>query len=145
MAPFWKDLIGGQQERLLQRGHPILGLLEFDPEEEAWVVTTAVGPDQVRVLIGGDREPDPQLVDSAARLVSDSESFVKNISRFLEQQAEARPESSREIRGLRVAAVCFYWPDRRNTAMVFFAGPHESKVWHCDYLDGNPSSLAFDS
>jgi len=145
MAPFRKDPVNGQDDRLLQRAHPTLGLLEFDPEEEAWVVAATLGRCHVRFLVGGELEPDPRLVDRAALVLADHESFQKDVCRFLELEADARSQFSREIRHLEVADVCFFWPDRPNDAMLFFTGSDDARVWHCDYLDGHPSSLTFDS
>jgi hypothetical protein len=145
MTSLWKKLLHKQEERLVQRGHPSLGLLEFDPEEEAWVARATLGGRRIRILVVGELEPDPRLVDRAAHVFADYESFQKDITRFLELEAADRPQFSDEIRHLEVADVCFYWPDRPKDAMLFFAGSDDSRVWHCDHLDGCPSLLTFDS
>jgi hypothetical protein len=125
--------------------HPCLGSVRFDEGEDSWVAQLAVEGHSVRFVIGGDREPDTQLLAKAESIVGSLDRFLADVGHFLEREAASRPRDSREIAQLRVADICLFWPDRPNDGMIFFSGPDAARVWRCDYLDGTLSSLGFDS
>ena len=131
------------KERLIQKAHPLLGLLEFDPDSEGWVTRMPGQP--IRFVIGGDTAPDPLLMESAARVLQRHNAFLHDMALFLERCTSEQPLHADEIRRLVASDVCFLWPQRPESAMVFFSGPNVSHVWHCDYDAGGLAYLVFDS
>lgn len=140
---FWKDVFGPPKERLIQKGHPQLGLLEFDPDNEGWVTTIPGQP--IRFVIGGDTEPNARLMESAAKVLERRDAFQHDTALFLERCTSQQPLHADEIRRLVASEVCFFWPHRPESAMVFFSGPNVSHAWHCDYDAGRLAYLTFDS
>lgn len=134
-----------EEERVLRQEHVQLGVLEFDPDEGVWVATLTRDNRPIRVRVGGEREPDRQLVDRAVHLFEDFEAFKSQIVEFLRLEGAARPHLADALRVLTIGEVCLFWPDRPGDAMVFFAAPDSCRIWHCDYLGGQPSGLSFDS
>ena len=124
---------------------PVLGELNYSESSWECRLNAAVGPIVLR--IGGRYEPDPQLIatarDTAHRIeqiYSDAKAYLKTES----EQPHWTPFAD-EINSLRIQDISYWWPKKPKSGMIFFEGPDECRLWHCDIDDGRLFGLVFDS
>jgi hypothetical protein len=144
----WSKLLGqeskpARSDRRVE--DPRLGRIEFDDGEGSWSAIPMIDGRAIRFLIGGDDLPDQGLVQHAVAILDDIEAFRRRIRGFLQVEAAAKPRFANEIKQLEISHVCLWWPNRRDDGMIYFTGPDRFRVWRCDYIDGTPTSLGFDS
>lgn len=140
-----RQLFGGKRvEKVPELADPVLGTLRLSDDRDCWHATVIVGDRPLGVIIGGEAEPDPALVAHAQAIIQSFPEFERSVSDFLGEEARANPKSAAEIGQLTIEEVMFSWPRRPNDGMIFFKGPDEFRLWHCDYLEGKLSGLAFD-
>ena len=122
-----------------------LGALDWDDDEEAWVVPAHRSNAAFRVLIAGRDCPDERLMPHARELSADPRPLLDQVPAFLDAAARDAPIAADEIRGLRVESVLLLWPDVPDDGMVYFEGPNtEERLWRCDYADRRLRWLGFD-
>ena len=123
----------------------VLGALDWDDEEEAWVVPAHQSKAAFRVLVAGRDRPDEGLMPHARELSEDSRPLLDQVPAFLDAAARDYPIAAHEIRGLRVESVVLPWPDAPDDGIVYFEGPNtEERLWRCDYADRRLRWLGFD-
>ncbi len=124
---------------------PILGTLTWDDNEEAWVADLGHPLASFRILIAGADRPNEQLIFQAQSFVPVPEALLVQIEPLLKHAAHEIPEGAHEILGLRIEAIVLLWPERPDTAMIYFDGPDtDERLWRCDYVSGQVRDLAFD-
>ena len=135
------------------RGHvrqdPLLGTLTRDVKGRFWEASLMTRTGSVDVFIEGTDEPTPVLLARAREIVASFDALEARVSEYLAREAttEAKedPELAAQIRALRVSAIRVESIDRPNDAVIEFKGPDEDLYWYCDYIDGEPSGLDYDS
>jgi hypothetical protein len=139
-------IFGPKRQPVAVVEHPTLGRLDYDRESEVWRQAVQSGALSFRLSVGGEGEPDPQLLQAALRVKADLPSIISALSGFLAEQAQAAEmvQLADEIRALIVEEVGVWWPKEPDSVMIWFKGPSEDRVWHCDYRSGRLSGLAFD-
>ena len=125
--------------------HPQLGTFRFDEDTYYWKVEAEREGETVTFAIDGEQKPDEGLIQRALVIWADLPRFKENLRAFLRAQAETREFEywQEDIHQLQISSVDFSLRNPRGF-MVFFNGPDEYQTWHCDYVDGKPSSLGFD-
>ena len=124
---------------------PVLGELVINESSWQCSVDTRNGP--IMLSVGGRYEPDERPLRTARETVQQIDSFIDRVADYLkrESQQEIWQPFSDEINSLAISDVNYWWPRKPNAGMIFFRGPDECKLWHCD-IDGQRfSGLAFDS
>lgn len=116
--------------------------------EDSWwerQVDSSSGPVVLRV--GGRYEPDAALLATARTTFGRIDTFLAEVHEFLQAEAErpAQRKFAEEIRSLRVHDIAYWWPKTPQAGMIFFEGPDELKLWHCDIDSNRLSGLVFDS
>jgi len=123
----------------------VLGALDWDHDEEVWVVPARRSNAPFRVLVAGRDRPDESLLPHARALSADPQPLLDQVPAFLDAAAREAPSAAPEIRGLRVESVLLLWPDAPADGMVCFEGPNtEERLWRCDYADRRLQWLGFD-
>ncbi len=123
----------------------VLGALDWDDDEEAWVVPAHRSNAAFRVLVAGRDRPDERLMPHARELSADPRPLLDQVPDFLDAAARDAQIAADEIRGLRVESVFLPWPDAPDDGMVYFEGPNtEERLWRCDYADRRLRWLGFD-
>ena len=130
------------RRRVLVVTDPTLGVLRYDPEVAAWRSPKA----PIQFLIGGTLEPDLRLRAHASEVQRTADAFLLGIRDYLEREASKNEQWVSDIRGLKLEEVCFFWPERPDDGMLYFAAaPPDTRVWRCDYVNRTPRALGFDS
>ncbi len=125
--------------------HSALGVLVYSEEEEAWLSDPAHKALGFRFHIAGDEKPDERLFQHAESVAGNPESFRKMVEVFLESEASRMKPRAAVIRELKIDMLCLFWPERPNDGMVYFSGGDGYAVWRCDYKNGKPIGLGYDS
>jgi hypothetical protein len=124
---------------------PVLGSMEWDGEQEAWVVQLPESPGKFRILLAGEERPDTRLVLHARDIFTAPEKLLGEVETIIKSLAREVPEAAREILGLKIESVALMWPDRPDDGMIYFDGPDtDERVWRCDYVGRRPQVLGFD-
>jgi hypothetical protein len=127
---------------------PVLGPLSWSKDDEPWLSSPDHNAVGLVVHIAGTPQPDGALVRHAADITKNKEEFVRRVQRFLAEEASSVRHLSafkEEVAGLKIESVCFFWPERPEDGMIFFAGGRDDRVWRCDYIGRKPKGLGFDS
>jgi hypothetical protein len=141
---FFKRLFAPQPEPRTEVHHPGLGLLRYDGETKAWGKGVVTADHDVRLSVTGEETPHPELLERLIQVQSELPGLLLRIQSFLEGAAAEMPALANEIHSLRVEEIGFWWLRQPDSAMVFFKGLSEDRVWHCVYRAGELSGLAFD-
>lgn len=127
---------------------PILGVLVWSADDEAWLSTAKEGDGEFRFQIAGTPEPDRALLAHAADIARRRAAFTAEVLAFVRSEIE-RVRGLRsyreELLGLRIERVCLFWPKRPADAMITFEGGWDYRLWRCDYLARQPRGLCYDS
>jgi hypothetical protein len=132
------------------RGHvrkdPQLGTLIRNVKAEAWEGDFRVRDRTVKILIDGQQEPNPALIDRARELVADFDTFERRLNDYLAETAKEwaseAPDLGADISALRISSITLR---SRKRVLVDFDGPDVDVYWSCEYADGKFSGLDFDS
>jgi hypothetical protein len=124
---------------------PHLGLLRLNEDCDSWEAKIELADRKITFRIGGETEPDLGLISRARQIVESQNEFTQMVENYLERRATELPGAADEIRQLKIEDICLLSPKWPNSAMIFFKGPSEYRLWHCDYVDGRIFGLAFDS
>lgn len=126
-----------------------LGRLTRDATAGCWTAMLPRGDRTLNFVIGGDDEPDPQLLAHARDLLARFDALERLVEGYLAGEAEKEgsehPEMAAEIRALRIESVTFRFPARPGHVVIDFEGPEEMRYWYCDYANGALSGLTFDT
>ena len=124
---------------------PVLGLLEWDGEEEAWAINLSQPLAGFRILLAGEESPDSRLVAHAREIAAAPEKLLAEVESLIRKTANEIPEAAGEILGLKIESVALWWPDRPDDGMIYFDGPGEhERIWRCDYVGRRAQDLCFD-
>lgn len=118
--------------------HPVLGPIEYDPVNEAWVARPPVGSGSVELYIEGDDAPDAWLLDKAQEAVVNWEEFERNAVHCI--QSGTPP-----LAGARVSEVHYTGRDADYFAMVYFLPEVRNLTFRCNLGVKGFSSPGFDS
>lgn len=125
----------------------VLGEMRWE-DEGWWKATVATGDFSLSFMIGGSGRPAASLVAHARELVGAPEAFATKVRSFLERevasQEHLRPFVD-EISTLRIEAVSLSDPAKPHDGMIWFGDVSSGRLWRCDYRDGEPTGLGFDS
>jgi hypothetical protein len=124
----------------------VLGTLQWNAEDDAWVATVRLAPHPFRILIGGDDRPDERLLAHARDIFIAPEKLVGQVNELLRKGAEDLPDWTDEIRGLHLDDVVLLWPDEPDGGIVYLDGPDRGeRRWQCDLKDRKPTApLSYD-
>jgi hypothetical protein len=123
----------------------VLGAIDWDDDEEGWMVPAQRSKAPFRVFVAGRDRPDERLMPHARELAADPGPLLDQVPAFLDAAAREDPMAAPEILGLRVESVLLLWPDAPDDGMVEFDGPNtEERFWRCDYADRRLRWLGFD-
>ena len=121
------------------------GAIDWDDDEQGWVVPARRSTAAFRILVAGRERPDERLMAHARELAANPLPLLEQVPAFLAASAREAPIAAHEIRGLRVESVGLLWPDAPDDGMVEFEGPNtEERLWRCDYADRRLRWLGFD-
>lgn len=124
---------------------PVLGELVLYDSSWECRVETRTGP--FTLSVGGRYEPDERLLETARETVLSVDNFVDRVAEYL--ASESRQENwqpfADEMKQLTVSEVSYSWPRNPDAGMIFFQGPDDCKLWHCDVEGARFSGLVFDS
>ncbi len=136
---------GPKRQPVREVTNPLLGALSYDDVSGSWGIDIPLDGYDMRLSVGGEYEPDPALLDQAVAFREQLSEFITQLHRFLNDAAGANPEMASEIRSLKPNEFALWWPKQPRSAMIFFNGPSEERLWHCDYRDGLlEGTLVFD-
>jgi hypothetical protein len=122
-----------------------LGAIDWDDDEQGWVVPARRSTAAFRILVAGRQRPDERLMAHARELAANPLPLLEQVPAFLAASAREAPIAAHEIRGLRVESVGLLWPDAPDDGMVEFEGPNtEERLWRCEYADRRLRWLGFD-
>ena len=136
------------RDRVGQFHDPVLGELLLDETDWGTTIESPTGP--ITIWVGGRYEPDERVLETARETVENRDEFLAGVRAFLHAESEKfntpklRPLMD-EVRALKVHDVNYWWPKHPRSGMIFFDGPDECRLWHCDIQDGELSSLVFDT
>jgi hypothetical protein len=125
---------------------PILGELVIN--ESSWWECMVLSKDGTIVLnVGGRYEPDEKLIETARETFMNIDMFIDKVTAYLKIESEQKlwGMHAQEINTLKIRDINYWWPRKPNAGMVFFNGPDEYKLWHCDIDGPRLYGLAFDS
>ena len=124
---------------------PVLGRLTF--EENSWQGSFPTEYGELRLSVGGYYEPDKNLIQSARKVYENLDSFLMKTHEYLKYEAEKSTsyEFREEVIQQKISDICFTCPDSPGTAMVFFDGPDNYHVWHCEYVNSEFRNLTYDT
>jgi hypothetical protein len=123
----------------------VLGTVVWDAEEELWVAQVPRAPTPFRILMAGDDQPSPHLIQHARDIFASPDKLFADVVPVLKAAGEEIPVAAREILGLQIESVALMWPDRPEDGMIYFDGPGtEERIWRCDYIGRRPRDLGFD-
>jgi hypothetical protein len=99
------------------------------------------------LIVGGRYEPDKQLLGNAHETFQHIDAFIDRVAAYLKMEAEQKMWQyfADEINALTISDINYWWPRKPNAGMIFFRGPDDCKVWHCDIDGSRFFGLAFDS
>ena len=141
---FLKKLFSNRREGWKRSvSDPALGELRLSDEGDWWESTITHRHIKVQFQIGGDGEPSPPLIAHAHNIVSGLPAFALMLEEFIANEAVRQPIAAEEIRQLKLESVYLSRPP--HDGMIYFHGPDEFRVWRCDYVNGKPQGLGFDS
>ena len=128
-----------------QFNDPILG--EIMLNESAWECAVNSPSGRITLRVGGRYEPDEALLESARQTFHNLPRFIDRVTDYLREESEHETwqEFAEEISALRINDVNYWWPRKPQVGMIFFKGPDECKIWHCDIDGSRLFGLAFDS
>ena len=124
----------------------VLGTLEWNAEDDAWVATVRLAPHPFRILIGGDDRPDERVLAHARDIFTAPEKLVGQVNDLLRKEADRMSDWTDEIRGLYLDDVALLWPDEPDGGIVYLEGPDTGeRRWQCDLKDRQPAEpLSYD-
>jgi hypothetical protein len=125
--------------------HATLGEFAYSEEEEAWLSDPKHGALGFCFHITGDEKPDARLLPHAESVAHDADAFRKMVGDFLESEADRMKPRQAAIRELKIDMVCLFWPERPDDGMIYFTGGDSYGLWRCDYQNGKPIALGYDS
>ena len=125
--------------------HATLGEFTYSGEEEAWLSDPSHGALGFRFHITGDEKPDPRLLPHAESVARDPNAFRKMVGDFMENEACRMKQRAAVIRELKIDMLCLFWPERPDDGMIYFTGGDSYGLWRCDYQNGKPIGLGYDS
>lgn len=133
------------RDRVARFCDPVLGELVIN--ETWWECTVVSKRGPITLGVGGRYEPDEQLIETARRTCQHIDEFVDSVAAYLRHESE-QPIWRRfaaEVRVQAIKDVYYWWPRKPAAGMIFFTGPDQCRLWHCDIDDGRLCGLAFDS
>jgi hypothetical protein len=135
------------REPLREMVDPILGPCVPDQEERWWRASLEANGRRIDFTLGGELEPNPLLLAHAHQIVGELDAFEKRVREFLKQEGARFKEADvrDEVEGLTIDDVCLLRADRPSDGMIYFKGPSEYRLWHCDYVDGRCQDLSCDT
>ena len=114
----------------------VLGMLEWNAEDDAWVATVRLAPQPFRILVGGDDRPDERLLAHARDIYTAPGKLAGQVNELLRKEAHDLPDWTDEIRGLHLADIALLWPDDPEGGIVYLDGPEPGeRRWQCDLKD----------
>jgi hypothetical protein len=122
----------------------ILGELHVSTEGRWWECSVTINKQVIQFQIGGESEPSPALVANAQAIVNEFFTFDAQVAKFLKDECDNKSGAASEIHQLRVESIYLPWPDRPKHGLIYFHGPNEDHIWHCDYVAGQLQCLTFD-
>ena len=125
--------------------HPVLGTIVYSEEEGAWMTDSAHASLGFRFHLAGDLAPDSRLLAHAESVASDPAAFRALVIAFLEKEAMRLKDPEETVRKLQIEMLCLFSPERPCDGMIYFTGGERYGVWRCDYKNGRPIMLGFDS
>ncbi len=122
----------------------MIGRLLLSEDEDWWEGQIKINEKTIGFRIGGNSEPSRELLAHAHDIVQSFDNFEHMILAFLLAEAQKQRQFAEEIRQLVIDEICLFWPNRPDDGMIFFKGPHEFRLWRCDYVNRKPTGLGFD-
>jgi len=124
-----------------------LGPIVFDEDVGAWTAAVTIDGEPLEFNIGGDTTPNPVLVAHARAIAASADAFRSKVRELLvaESKRVGDGRASEEILALEIENVCLWESGPPVTGMIYFLGGDDDRVWRCDYEDGEPKDLGFDS
>jgi hypothetical protein len=130
--------------------HPIIGVLIYSDDDEAWFTDPKVSSYGFGFYISGDWNamhteirPAAVLLNHAAEIASQPAVFVQSVREFLETQLQTVKSLARdeeEVRKLQVYRVNLMWPERPNDGEIELRSSLETdRMWHCAYVNRKPA------
>jgi hypothetical protein len=125
-----------------------LGALEYN--ESWWESSIPSKEGTIKLCVGGRYEPDPALIEMARATAKRIDMFIDEVKAHCSNEAghndfRTMPGVAEEIASLRISDIHYVWPKTPAHGMIYFNGPDELKIWHCDIEDGKLLGLTFDS
>src|SRR5688572_26847421 len=111
LSKVWAFLRGERPEPLQETVDPVLGKCVPDGEHRWWRVTVGSGDGVISFILGGDTEPDAEIVEHARRIATDATAFKAGIREFLLREASCidHPEEREVVANLELEEVCLFW------------------------------------
>lgn len=145
-----KFIFGDKRPIARSIAHPIIGMLSYSDDDEAWLTDPKTSPYGFGFYISGDWKaegpeilPASALVEHAAMIASDPEPFLRSVQEFIDAQmhfARSLGGHRDEIGKLRVYQVALMWPERPADGEIELRTSFEShRMWHCAYIHGKPA------
>jgi len=88
-----------------------------------------------------------QYLAHARAIAASADAFRSKVRELLvaESKRVGDGRASEEILALEIENVCLWESGPPVTGMIYFLGGDDDRVWRCDYEDGEPKDLGFDS
>ena len=133
------------REPILAVDDAVLGELVYN--ENSWQCRVDSRAGRIVISIGGRYEPDQRILETGRETFQQIDRFIDRASDYLasETQRKCWQPFVGEIKSLRITDINYWWPHQPEAGMIYFAGPDECRLWHCDVDGANFSGLAFDT
>ncbi len=144
-----KDFLRGVPEAEMTEtiDHPVIGRLILNDDWTWWESKIIFQNHELNIAVGGDRKPDPVLIQNVSNMIQNLEQFNANLQSFLEQQANEKHFNKyyrEEILKLKISDINYFWPKKPHEAMIGLGEGNDDRLWRCAYSKGSFSGLGFD-
>lgn len=144
-----KDFLRGIPEAEMTKtiDHPVIGRLILNDDWTLWESKIIFQNHELNIAVGGEREPDPVLLQYSSDIIQNLEQFNSNVQSFLEKQAnemQFKKYYGEEILKLKITDINLFWPKKPHEAMIGLGEGNDGRLWRCAYSKGSFSDLGFD-
>lgn len=150
-----KLMLGDKRPIRHSVNHPVLGLLHYSEDDEAWLIDKEESKLGFGLYIAGDWEsesdevgPSALLLDHAVDVFENLHEFNKMVEHFVNSQLKTvkhLSEHKDEISKLSLHRLALMWPERPDDGELEFRPSADSeRIWGCSYIGKKPvSELSF--
>ncbi len=145
-----KFLLGDPKPTVESVAHPVLGLLTYSEDDDAWLTDPSLAACGFGFYIAGEIDkndqiyhPSPALIEHAASIASNPGPLVCLVEQFIVSQLQGVRDLTRyrdEVEQLRIYRIDLMWPDRPDDGEIELRTSADSEqMWGCAYIGRKPA------